>query len=211
MQRVRAKICGITRPQDARVAVECGVDAIGMILYADSRRTITEKAALEIRKVVPSSVCLIGVFVNALQHRVLELYKLLSLDLIQLHGEEPPEYARQLNLPFIRAIRAKSSQQVLEDIDAYSGARAVLLDPYVKGQHGGTGQQLDTEFWPESAAKTTSLILAGGLSPSNIFESLESVNPFGVDLNSGLELSPGVKCEEKIRHIMSSIDVWNQQ
>lgn len=210
MSFVRVKVCGITRPQDAELVVELGVDAVGMILHGDSPRTISLQAATEIRRWVPAFVNLVGVFVDAPEEFLRRAYEQVGLDLLQLHGAETPAQANQLGLPYIKAVRAKSLAQVQEQIIAHSRARAILLDAYVQGQAGGTGQRVAPNLWPvENVAGATKvsppLILAGGLTPDNIVQAVEDFRPFAIDLNSGLESAPGEKGEHKVRSAFSAL------
>jgi len=181
----------MTDPSNARSAIELGVDAIGMILHAQSPRTIGLKQAQLIREQVPAFVSLVGVFVDCNAEKINQYNAEIGLDLIQLHGNESDEFGQALDAPFIKAIRAKNTKQVIESVSQYPNARALLLDPYVKGQHGGTGKRLDLSLWPKTTEKA--LILAGGLSAENVNSAVESVCPFAVDLNSGIESSAGIK------------------
>lgn len=189
--RTRIKICGMTDPQLVRAAVTLGVDAIGIILHANSPREIGVETAQAIRQEVPAFVSLMGVFVDCDAPTINRLTQAIGLDLIQLHGSETDDFGRRLRAPFIKAIRARDSAQVEADLAAYPSARAILLDPYVKGLHGGTGQQLDSQCWPNSSGHK--LILAGGLSAENVAPLISQFTPFAVDFNSGLEDSPGEK------------------
>lgn len=209
MARVRSKICGITRPADARIAVAHGVDAIGIILAADSPRLINSITAVEIRAEVPAFISLVGVFVDADIATVKDLQSAIDLDLVQLHGAESAAYAAELQLPYIKAIRAQNAAQVAEEIAQYQSARAILLDPYVAGQHGGTGQQLDTALWPVAGDDTPPLILAGGLSADNLVNAINATYPYAVDLNSGLETHPGIKSATKIAAAMQNLNRYN--
>lgn len=203
MQPIKVKVCGMTRPQDVEMAVAEGIDAIGMILHANSPRLITKEKAIQIRKVVPDEVKLVGVFVDAPVDLVLDYMHGIGLDLVQLHGDETSDYANSLSSPYVKAIRAKTSSQVQQQIDEFDSACAILLDPYVKGQHGGTGKQLDLSLWPTTSEHK--LILAGGLNPSNIRQAVVGSKPYGVDLNSGVESSPGIKDIELIRQALQAI------
>jgi phosphoribosylanthranilate isomerase len=186
----KIKICGMTRPQNVEFAVELGVDAIGMILKADSPRLIDSDAAIRLRDVVPSSISLVGVFVNPSADDIDKAVETIGIDIVQLHGEESPEFAAALKIPVVKAIRARSAEFVKSQIEIFDSVCAYLIDPYVKGQHGGTGKQLDFNLWPTSEQR---LVLAGGLSPENIVDSIDQCRPYAVDLNSGLETQPGVK------------------
>ena len=189
--RTRIKVCGMSQPENVSAAVACGVDAIGMILHADSPRTISLEQAQAVRSVVPAFVSLVGVFVDCDAEKINRYCEQASLDLVQLHGSESNGFGKQLSRPFIKAIRAQSKDQLNEQVQQYPDARALLLDPYVKGQHGGTGKQLDLTLWPVNSEQP--LILAGGLSNENVKGAVQAVSPFAVDLNSGIEDSPGLK------------------
>ena len=203
--RTRIKVCGMTEPEMVISAINLGVDAIGMILHADSPRTINTEQALKIREVVPAFVTLVGVFVNASAETLAESYQRVGLDLLQLHGEEDVDFAQNLGIPYIKAVRARSVTQVARDVSSFHQARAILLDPYVKGKHGGTGQPLNLDLWPSKEQLNSKLILAGGLSPDNLAHRLKSVNPFAVDLNSGIEESPGKKSISMLNKAVSLV------
>ena len=188
--RVKIKVCGMTQAAQVRAAVDLGVDAIGMILHANSPREISLEAAAQIRQVVPAFVTLVGVFVNCPSAKIERYVADIGLDLVQLHGEESSDFGASLSAPYIKALRAQSRQQLLTEMAPHTKARAILIDPYVQGVHGGTGRQLDLSLWPKSDHK---LILAGGLSAVNVAQAVTSVQPYAVDLNSGLETSPGIK------------------
>lgn len=191
LSRTRIKICGMTQPDEVSAAVEMGVDAIGMIMHADSPRLIDIQQAQKIRAIVPALVSLVGVFVDCPADKINVIAEQAGLDLLQLHGDETNEFGLSLKRPFIKAIRAKTATQVKSDVAGFKDARAILLDPYVKGQYGGTGRQLDTSVWPASAQQK--VILAGGLSSANVAELTSELNPFAVDFNSGVEIEPGRK------------------
>ena len=191
MSKLFIKICGITRAEEAKAIADLGVDAIGMILHADSPRTISFEIAQTIRRVVPSSIKLVGVVVNASHTLIDTLVDQIDLDLVQLHGNEEPSFAKQLTIPYKKAIRPRTLEQSVKEIAAFPDAQAVLLDPYVEGQYGGTGHTLNTELWPAHASKP--LILAGGLNVNNVMDRVVQLSPWGVDLNSGVEVRAGQK------------------
>ncbi len=180
------------QPAQVEALVELGVDAVGVILHADSPRTISLEQAREIRAVLPAFVDLVGVFVNADHEFLHQAIEVADLDLVQLHGDESSDFAAKLPCRYIKAVRAKTAEQVRSQMDEHYGASAILLDPYVKGQHGGTGQLLNTDCWPEGHQHNR-LILAGGLSPENMAHRVIELQPYAVDINSGVESSPGVK------------------
>jgi len=193
----------MTDVEQVKIAVDLGVDAIGMILHANSPRTIEVEQAIAIRAVVPAFVSLVGVFVDCPERRVNDMCTKVGLDLIQLHGNESDEFGCRLNRPFIKAVRAKTAQQVQRDVIAFPHARAILVDPYQAGRHGGTGQQLDPLLWPEEASQN--LILAGGLSADNIGSAIQTLQPFAVDFNSGLEHAPGQKDAELMAQAIKAV------
>ena len=201
--RTRVKVCGMSDPDNVRQTVACGVDAIGMILHADSPRKISLDQAKAVRQVVPAFVSLVGVFVDCDAETINHYCNYAGLDLVQLHGSESNDFGKQLHRPFVKAIRAQNADQTNKQADLFPDAKALLLDPYVKGQHGGTGKQLDLSLWPTKANQP--LILAGGLSSDNVGNAVQSVGPFAVDLNSGIEDSPGIKnialLEQAIKNI----------
>ena len=201
--RTRIKVCGMSQADNASAAVACGVDAVGMILHADSPRVISLEQAQAIRSVVPAFVHLVGVFVDCEADKINHYCEQAGLDLVQLHGSESNDFGKQLSKPFIKALRAQSKDQLNEQVQQYPDARALLLDPYVKGQHGGTGKQLDLTLWPTNAEQP--LILAGGLSNDNVRDAVQAVSPFAVDLNSGIEDNPGLKNIDLLKQAIKSL------
>ena len=203
LNRIRIKVCGITRTQDARAIVSLGVDALGMILHADSPRKITIEQAQRIRSEVPAFVTLVGVFVDCPKDTIDHYADQIGLDLIQLHGDETNADGESLCCPFIKAIRAQSISQVEQQIAAYPSARAILIDPYVSGIHGGTGKVLDPSLWPNNSSQP--LILAGGLGPDNIANAVTSLEPYAADINSGVETEPGIKSPDKVAAAITAL------
>ena len=194
----------MTRAQDVRLAVELGVDAIGVIFYPPSPRSIDISNACKLRDEIPAFISMVGVFVDADAETIQRTAGACGLDLVQLHGNESDAFACSLDLPYIKAIRARGREQVERDIKNYPNARALLLDPYVTGLPGGTGTELDDGLWPKSASQK--LILAGGLSPQNILQAVVSNQPFAVDLNSGLESAPGIKDHALMTSVFAALD-----
>lgn len=194
--RTRIKICGITRVEDAMLAVDLGADAVGLIFHPASPRFVDLNVAKQIRKIVPAFVDLVGVFVNTEAQKVYQIQKEVHLDLIQLHGDESPEFAETLGLPYIKALSAERSRELNANDLGYVSARAFLLDSRSEQSYGGTGQAFDFAAWPtETLAR---LILAGGLGPEYLQEPIKQLNPYAVDLNSGVESEPGRKDPDKL-------------
>jgi phosphoribosylanthranilate isomerase len=197
------KICGITNRTDALSAAGCGADALGFIFYSSSPRHVTPETVRAICQDLPDGVVRVGVFVNEDASKVIEIVDFCGLDLIQLHGDEPPDYCRWFSAE--RLIKAVSFQgdgdpAALAD---YS-VRAILLDHREAGRYGGTGKQSDWNLAVRVKALYP-LILAGGLHEGNIEEAIRIVAPDAVDLNSGVERTPGKKDPEKVRRIIEII------
>jgi phosphoribosylanthranilate isomerase len=197
------KICGITSRTDALTAAGCGADALGFIFYQASPRHVTPETARMICGDLPKRVVRVGVFVNEDASKVIEIVDFCGLDLIQLHGDEPPDYCRWFSAE--RLIKALSFQgdgdpTVLADY----AVRAILLDHREAGRYGGTGKPSD---WNRARRIKTlyPLILAGGLHEGNIEEAIRTVVPDAVDINSGVEQSPGNKDPGKIKKIIEII------
>ncbi len=207
------KICGITRVDDARQAVEAGADACGLNFYLQSPRFVGLSAAAEICRHLSRSVVRVGVFVNAPPSEVIETFDRLALDLIQLHGDEPPEYAAQLGgRPVVRAFRL--GPEGIAAIERYLARaealgvlpRMVLVDAYRAGQYGGTGNQADWDALAGYAQLPWKLplVLAGGLGPDNVAEAIGRVRPAAVDTASGVETAPGQKSAERMRRFVAA-------
>lgn len=193
------KICGMTNTDDAMNAAECGADALGFIFYRKSPRYIAPETAREIIENLPQSLCKVGVFVNHDAKGIKEIVEFCGLDLIQLHGDESPEYCRQFpKSKLIKAIAAKTPR-----LSEYP-VSAILIDAYDPKLYGGTGEKSDWDLAVKIKENHT-LILSGGLNPENIREALKIVSPDAVDINSGVELSPGKKDPEKVKKIIEIV------
>ncbi|QJA06152.1 phosphoribosylanthranilate isomerase [Thermosulfurimonas marina] len=205
-ERVRVKICGIIRAEDARLAISLGAHALGFIFYPQSPRFISPEAAREIVRNLPPLVTTVGVFVNETPERIREIVEAVGLDLVQLHGDEPPEVARIFFPRVIKALRL-ASEEDLSRIEDYRGCvRGILIEPRVKGFYGGSGKTLDWDLARKAVEKGLPVLLAGGLSPENIREAVERVRPYGVDVNSGVERGPGRKDPEKLRALFRALE-----
>ena len=209
MMRTRIKMCGTTRIEDARAAVEGGVDALGFIFVDKSPRSISPSSASTIINTVPSFVSRVGVFVDADVEKIKSIVQQCGLTQLQLHGNETTEVCAHLkrwnmSLSLCKAFRV-GAQSPAVDIGSYSPfVDSVLLDTYVKGVKGGTGSRFDWSL-VESLAIDRPIILAGGLSPDNIREALSAVSPFAVDVNSGVEDRPGVKNHLRLSELVEKV------
>ena len=164
--RVRVKICGITRPQDASLAAQSGADAIGLVFFPGSPRAVNIDRAQQIIAELPPFVSKVGLFVNASAAEIDTVLENVSLDILQFHGDEQPEQCSCFPRPFIKAIRMQDNVNLKAMADKYSAAAALLLDSYVKDIYGGTGTSFDWSGIPDDIAKP--LILAGGLDAGNV-------------------------------------------
>ncbi len=200
----RIKICGITNLEDARLAADLGAQAVGFIFYEKSPRFIRPAVAQNIVAQLPPLVLTVGVFVNAPLSEVREIAAQVRLDWLQLHGEEPPDYCGQLDRNLIKAVRLREAA-ALSGLAAYQGlVRAFLADTYQSGVAGGTGK---TGNW-ELAAKVKDygpLILAGGLTPENVAAAIRQVQPWAVDVASGVEAAPGRKDPARLRAFFQAV------
>jgi len=192
----RIKICGITRPEDALRAAELGADAIGLIFYSGSARNVTAGRAREVVARLPPFVTTVGLFVDAPRSEVEAVLAVVSLDLLQFHGDESPAYCEAFDRPYIKAIAAAPGVDLLQSAGFHAKARALLVDAYVPGVAGGTGVQADWSAIPRNLP--IPVVLAGGLHAGNVSEAIRTVRPWAVDVSSGVELSRGVKDHNKM-------------
>jgi phosphoribosylanthranilate isomerase len=200
--RVRVKVCGITRLQDALAAVEMGADAIGFNFVAGSPRRIPADRARDIGAALPPFITRVGVFANARLPSMDAEARLAGVDWLQLHGEESPEACASVTLRWYKALRV-TPDFAAEDVVRY-GTVAVLLDAYAPGLRGGTGRTFDWGVARRAAAYTR-VIVAGGLDEGNVEEAIRSARPFAVDVNSGVECSPGIKDRDRLASFMSRV------
>lgn len=190
MGPVRVKICGITCLEDALQAIDAGADALGFVFYAGSPRCLSPDQAKAIIAALPPFVSAVGLFVNEKPHRISDIARYCCLDLIQLHGDESPARCRMEGLRVIKAIRVRDEQSLAAA--AEYPVRALLLDAWVAGRYGGTGETFNWALAAEQARRGP-VILAGGLTPQNVAAAVAAVKPFAVDVSSGVESTPGRK------------------
>jgi phosphoribosylanthranilate isomerase len=201
---VRVKICGITNLEDALLAAELGADALGFIFYPKSPRHIAPEAAREIIAQLPPFVAAVGVFVDEEAPVVRDLAAKVGLDWVQLHGQESPEYCRQLDRKVIKSFRIQDESS-LKELESFQGAaQALLLDTYRQGQVGGTGEIFDWQLAREAKGYGP-IILAGGLTVENVAQAIRLAQPQAVDTASGTEAAPGKKDPEKLWAFFKSV------
>ncbi|WP_339406164.1 phosphoribosylanthranilate isomerase [Pseudomonas helleri] len=207
MSVVRSKICGITRIEDALAAVAAGADAIGFVFYAKSPRAVTAVQARAIIAALPPFVTTVGLFVNASACELNETLDAVPLDLLQFHGDETPEQCEGYHRPYIKALRVKAGDDIAGACNAYASASGILLDAYVEGVPGGTGQAFDWSLIPQGLSRP--IILAGGLTVDNVVQAIDQVRPYAVDVSGGVEKSKGFKDHDKIRAFMHNVRATN--
>lgn len=205
MEQIKLKVCGITSPEDARAAVDCGAEFLGFNFYRKSPRYISPEAAKAIIEQLPRQVITVGIFVNEAQPQdVIEVLQFSRAQMAQLHGDESAEYCSAVGAErVIKALRVGDDFDVRQVLNY--PVWAILLDAFDKKLYGGTGKTANWEVARE-AAKLTRLFLAGGLSPENIAEAICSVEPFAIDVNSGVEISPGVKDVDKLKKLKEELE-----
>jgi len=203
--RTRVKICGITRLEDALVAVDLGVDALGLVFYAPSPRNVTIATAADVARQIPAFVSVVGLFVNAEPSFVEEVIANVGLSLLQFHGDETPEDCERFGLPYIKAIRVKADTNLVQYARDFTSAKALLLDTYTEGVAGGTGQMFDWNLIPSALPKP--VILAGGLQANNVAQAIWQVKPYAVDVSGGVEATKGIKDAQKIAAFMQQVNL----
>jgi phosphoribosylanthranilate isomerase len=198
---MKIKICGLTRPEDVVFLNGLPVDYAGFIFVPSSPRCLNLPSAMRIAPLLREGIKKVGVFLDDDSARVLDIARSLQLDLLQFHGEETPAYCSRLEIPYFKTIRVRSRI----DGSSLRGYRpeAFLLDTYAPRAHGGTGKTFDWSIaraWRDTGVK---ILLAGGLTPDNVSRAVSEVDPWGVDVSSGVESSPGVKDHSKLHRFIT--------
>ena len=201
--RVRVKVCGITRVEDALAAARHGADAIGFVFWDQSARSVTLTQAREIASRLPPFVSTVGVYVDPSPDWVEETAVTAGLSLLQFHGEELPDFCSQFRLPYIKALRVREGVDLLQYGKLYQNAKGLLLDTYTAGMPGGTGQAFDWGLIPTDFPLP--LVLSGGLNPDNVMPAIKQVRPWAVDVSSGVEIAKGIKDVNKISAFMQGV------
>lgn len=196
----RIKICGITSPEDALTAVEAGADALGFVFYKESPRHIFPEEAARIINLLPPFVQAVGLFVNEAPEIVNQISRNCRLGLVQLHGDETPDYCKMIEQRVMKAFRIRS----LTCLDPIADYRlsGCLLDAYSPAAFGGTGKRFNWEIACEAMIRGHRIVLAGGLTPDNVAEAIRQVKPYAVDVSSGVEVAPGKKDVDKVREFI---------
>lgn len=200
---VKVKICGITSVEDALAAAEAGADAIGLMFYEQSPRFVTIEQAQIISQQLPPYIMRVGVFVNPEPGLVGTAMSHCGLTLLQFHGDEQNDFCCQFGLMSMKAIRVKD-ETTLSQLSNYT-TDAFLLDSYVAGKHGGTGEKFNWDLAIEAKKYRRPIFLSGGLTPQNVASAVQKVVPFAVDVSSGVESAPGKKDHKKIRDFIAAV------
>ncbi len=199
----RIKICGITRVEDALAAAHSGADAIGLVFHEKSPRYVPAQQAARLAKALPPFVTVVGLFVNVSADYVHAVLEKVPLDLLQFHGEESPDFCSCFDRPYIKAIRVRAGVDLVQCASRYASAQGLLLDAWVEGTHGGTGQSFDWALIPHDLPLP--VILSGGLNPGNVGEAIRAVRPYAVDVSSGVEAGKGIKDPAKIAAFIKEV------
>jgi phosphoribosylanthranilate isomerase len=208
-QRTRVKICGITRAEDALAAAAMGVDAIGLVFYHNSPRNVAIEQAATICRQLPAFVTTVALFLDAEQSLINQVLASVPVDLLQFHGAEKPAFCEQFSRPYIKALGMENTAQtdLISQSRAYANARGVLLDSHAPGAAGGTGETFD---WENIPALDRPVILAGGLTVSNVAAAIKRVQPWAVDVSSGVESDKGIKDVGLMSAFMQEVDNVNR-
>lgn len=200
MEQLKVKICGLTNLDDALAAAEAGADAVGFVLYRKSPRSVDPSTVRMIVRALPPFVVPVGVFVNESADRVRHTMDVCGLTLAQLHGDESSAYCEQVGRPILKAIRMKDriSALAVAEYQGRADVRGFVVDACSDHAYGGTGSLADWNLAAE-IAKTCMVLLAGGLTPENVADAIKAVRPYGVDVSSGVEASPGKKDHGRLR------------
>ena len=197
------KICGITRPEDALAAARAGAHATGLVFYAGSPRHVAPARAAEIIRVLPPFVTVVGLFVDPQAEEVRATLAQAPVGLLQFHGAEAPAFCRQFKRPYLKAVRVKPGVDLLQYARDYHDAKALLLDNFVEGLHGGSGTVFDWSLIPRGLPLP--VILSGGLTPENVMDAVRRVRPSAVDVSSGVESAKGIKDAAKIAAFIKGV------
>jgi len=199
---VIVKICGITNQLDAQAAVEAGADALGFVFCPSSPRCVSLETAGRVSRDLPPLIVRVGVFVNAPDDLVVTAMQACRLNVLQFHGDESPEYCLKFGLMSMKAFRVKDAAS-LKGVEEYP-TDAWLLDAFAPDRAGGTGATFNWDLAREAQRHGRPIFLAGGLTPENVADAIRKVQPFGVDVSSGVEASPGRKDHAKVKAFIAA-------
>jgi phosphoribosylanthranilate isomerase len=199
----RTKICGITRPEDLQAVAACGADAIGLVFYQKSPRHVEIEQAAALARIAPPFVSLVGLFVEPEPAYVRDVLRQVPLDVLQFHGDEVAGFCAQFGRPYLKAIRVRPGVDLVQCAARYADAQGLLLDAYVEGTQGGTGESFDWALIPRDLSLP--VILSGGLHPGNVAAAVRQVRPYAVDVSSGVEAAKGIKDAAKVAAFINEV------
>ena len=201
--RTRIKICGITRPEDAAAAVTAGADAVGLVFYPPSPRSVDVNMAGNIAEGLPAFTTIVALFVDPDVDEVRSVLSKVRVSLIQFHGDENDEFCADFSVPYIKALRMSDDADPAQYATRYPNALGLLLDGYAVDRYGGTGAQF---LWQRArSCQDKPVIIAGGLNSGNVSEALRKSGAFAVDISSGVERQPGIKDHDKISALCAAV------
>lgn len=203
MSKIRTKICGFTRPEDARAAADLGVDAVGLVFFANSKRWVTIEQAQQIVAALPAFVTVVALFVNETAEQIRETLRQVPINMIQFHGDEDDDFCRQFDRPYLKAIRVQNATDIQTASARFPHARGLLFDAYHPDEYGGTGQSFDWSLLNQDLGKPW--ILAGGLNADNVAEAIRISGALAVDISGGVESSSGVKDPNKMAAFLQAV------
>lgn len=203
INRTRVKICGITRLEDARLAVDMGADSIGLVFHQPSPRSVSIDQAMEIRQAIPPFVTVTTLFLDESEDWIAQVVHQLRPDCLQFHGNESPDFCESWQTPYIKAIPMGSIADPLHFANSYVAAQGFLMDSNAAGRQGGSGDTFDWSKIPASFQYP--LILAGGLNASNVADAIAEIRPWCVDASTGVEVSKGIKSAELMNQFFQEI------
>ena len=204
MPHTRIKFCGLTRAEDVRLAVELGVDYLGLVFAPQSPRRLLLGQARMLRDLVPQDIAVVALMMDNARADVEKVVESLRPDVLQFHGGEDDAFCASFGLPFWKAIAmGGQAEAAFSAIARYPGASGFLFDGHAAGEQGGSGKRFDWKQMPSALDRP--FFLAGGLSPENVGVALQTARPWGVDVSSGIEAAPGIKHADKMRQIVEAV------
>jgi len=202
-RRTHIKMCGMTRPEDLIKACQLGVDAVGLVFYPPSPRSLSLALAEPLAALTPALTRRVALMVNPDAGFVREVVAATQADMLQFHGDESADFCQQFGKPYIKALRVKNAAEVVGLITQHRAADLILLDAYVPGIPGGTGQTFDWSLVPDTLA--AKVMLAGGLNETNVPVAIERIRPYAVDVSGGIETAPGIKSADKMALFVQAV------
>lgn len=207
MTHTRIKFCGLTRDQDMRLAVELGVDYVGLVFAPRSARRLSLQQARRLRELVPGQVGVVALVMDNSAEEVATIIEHVAPDLLQFHGQENDAFCAGFGLPFLKAIAMGGEARDAREVAAeFPSAYGYLFDGHARGEQGGSGQRFDWQRLPQGLERPS--FLAGGLEPGNVVEAMHVARPWGLDVSSGIEASPGIKDADKMRGFVQAVRTY---